>query len=130
MPFVLSVSARDPASIHTPTVEVCAQGECSVAIYRSSVLPDSSPIIFLTVKPLDSVVDSVFTPFFTTGVAKPLRSGATALRPARPRRPCERFNANRRDAMRAVNEGRKEKVVMNWKVVVVRRNSRSSREML
>jgi hypothetical protein len=64
----------------------------------------------LTVKPLESVVDSVFTPFFTTGVAKPLRSGATALRPARPRRPCERFKASRRDAMRAVNEGRKGKV--------------------
>ena len=33
VPLVLSVSARDPASIQTPTVEVCAHGECSVAIY-------------------------------------------------------------------------------------------------
>jgi hypothetical protein len=32
VPFVLSVSARLPASIHTPTVDVWAQGECSVAI--------------------------------------------------------------------------------------------------
>jgi hypothetical protein len=32
VPFVLSVSARLPASIHTPTVEVWAHGECSVAI--------------------------------------------------------------------------------------------------
>lgn len=31
MPLVSSVSAREPASIHTPTVEVCAKGECSVA---------------------------------------------------------------------------------------------------
>lgn len=34
VPLVLSVSAREPASIHTPTVEVCAYGECSVAICR------------------------------------------------------------------------------------------------
>ena len=33
MPLVLSVSALLPASIHTPTVDVCAHGECSVAIY-------------------------------------------------------------------------------------------------
>lgn len=33
VPFVLSVSAREPASIQTPTVEVCAHGECSVAIF-------------------------------------------------------------------------------------------------
>lgn len=32
VPFVLSVSALLPASIHTPTVEVWAYGECSVAI--------------------------------------------------------------------------------------------------
>ena len=32
MPLVLSVSALLPASIHTPTVEVWAKGECSVAI--------------------------------------------------------------------------------------------------
>jgi hypothetical protein len=36
VPLVLSVSAREPASIHTPTVDVCAHGECSVAIYLSS----------------------------------------------------------------------------------------------
>lgn len=32
VPLVLSVSARLPASIQTPTVDVCAHGECSVAI--------------------------------------------------------------------------------------------------
>lgn len=32
VPFVLSVSALEPASIQTPTVDVWAQGECSVAI--------------------------------------------------------------------------------------------------
>jgi len=32
VPLVLSVSARLPASIHTPTVDVWAHGECSVAI--------------------------------------------------------------------------------------------------
>jgi hypothetical protein len=36
VPLVLSVSARDPASIHTPTVDVCAHGECSVAICQLS----------------------------------------------------------------------------------------------
>lgn len=34
VPLVLSVSALLPASIHTPTVDVCAQGECSVAICK------------------------------------------------------------------------------------------------
>jgi hypothetical protein len=67
-----------------------------------------------TVKPFESVVDSVFTPFFTTGVANPLRNGATVLRPARPRRPCERFKANRRDAMRAVSEVGKNRLILNW----------------
>lgn len=38
MPLVLSVSARLPASIHTPTVDVWAHGECSVAIYRKCEL--------------------------------------------------------------------------------------------
>lgn len=66
-------------------------------------------ILGLTVKPLDNVVDSVFTPFFTTGVANPLLNGATVFRPARPRNPWVRFRANRRDAMgigvRIVYEG-------------------------
>jgi hypothetical protein len=31
VPLVSSVSAREPASIQTPTVDVCAKGECSVA---------------------------------------------------------------------------------------------------
>ena len=34
MPFVASVSAREPASIHTPTVAVCAWGCASVATVR------------------------------------------------------------------------------------------------
>jgi hypothetical protein len=59
----------------------------------------------LTVSPLDSVVDSVFTPFFTTGVANPLFNGATALRAARLRSPWVRLRANRRDAMKDVSEG-------------------------
>jgi hypothetical protein len=54
---------------------------------------------------LDSVVDSVFTPFFITGVANPLFSGETALRAARLRSPWVRLRANRRDAMEVVNEG-------------------------
>lgn len=33
VPLVSSVSALLPASIHTPTVDVWAQGECSVAIW-------------------------------------------------------------------------------------------------
>lgn len=37
VPLVLSVSDREPASIHTPTVEVWAHGECSVAIYKALV---------------------------------------------------------------------------------------------
>ena len=36
VPLVLSVSAREPASIHTPTVDVWAHGECSVAICEMS----------------------------------------------------------------------------------------------
>jgi hypothetical protein len=52
-----------------------------------------------TVRPFDRVVDCVFTPFFTTGVAKPLLSGATVLRAARLRSPWVRLRANRRDAM-------------------------------
>jgi len=31
VPLVSFVSAREPASIHMPTVDVCAHGECSVA---------------------------------------------------------------------------------------------------
>lgn len=34
MPFVSAVSAREPASIHMPTVEVWAYGECWVATVR------------------------------------------------------------------------------------------------
>jgi len=56
-------------------------------------------IVANTVKPLVSVVVSVFTPFLATGVAKPLFSGATALRAARLRSPWARFKASRRDAM-------------------------------
>jgi hypothetical protein len=58
-----------------------------------------------TVSPLDKVVDSVFTPFFTTGVAKPLFNGATALRVARLRSPWVRLRANRRDAIGDVSDG-------------------------
>ena len=105
MPLVLSVSARDPASIHTPTVDVCAHGECSVAICAPFSSYSGCPSSTLTVSPLDSVVDSVFTPFFITGVANPLFSGETALRAARLRSPWVRLRVNRRDAMEVVNEG-------------------------
>ena len=59
MPLVLSVSALLPASIHTPTVDVCAQGECSVAIYACKPVEVVS-CSFLTVRPLERVVLSVF----------------------------------------------------------------------
>jgi hypothetical protein len=62
-------------------------------------------LAILTVSPLDRVVDSVFTPFFTTGVANPLFNGATALSAARLRSPWVRLRASLRDAMRDVGEG-------------------------
>lgn len=37
VPFVSSVSALEPASIHMPTVDVCAHGEYSVATYARQV---------------------------------------------------------------------------------------------
>ena len=118
MPLVLSVSALDPASIQTPTVEVCAHGECSVAIYTVSAPARCSWLPVLTVSPLDSVVDSVFTPFFTTGVANPLLNGETVLRAARLRSPWVRLRANRRDAIesdvKVVEDGLELKVVEIW----------------
>lgn len=100
MPLVLSVSAREPASIHTPTVEVCAHGECSVAIFSLiSTLPLHQSYSKLTVRPFERVVVSVLTPFFVTGVANPLLSPDTTFGAARVRSPFVRFNANRRDAM-------------------------------
>lgn len=69
----LTLSALEPASIQTPTVEVCAQGECSVAIVR----------------PLDSVVDSVVAPWLT-GVASPRRVLFSADKACRERRACGR----------------------------------------
>ena len=71
MPLVLSVSALDPASIQTPTVEVCAQGECSVAIWRRHKFQQYLSGRFHTVSPLDKVVLSVLMPWWI-GVAKPL----------------------------------------------------------
>ena len=45
VPLVLLVSAREPASIHTPTVDVWAHGECSVAIYAGgSIAVLASPV--------------------------------------------------------------------------------------
>lgn len=58
-----------------------------------------------TVRPFESVVDSVFTPFLMTGVAKPLFSGERVLRALRLRSPWERLRANRRDAIVAVYGG-------------------------
>ena len=57
MPLVVSVSAREPASIHTPTVAVCAWGCASVA----------------TVRPFERVVTSV-NGFGETAVASDRKS--------------------------------------------------------
>lgn len=78
MPLVFSVSALEPASIQMPTVEVCAHGECSVAIcynglvWRSLLLVGSH-----TVRPFERVVDSVLAG--VTGLAY-LRNGATEFK--------------------------------------------------
>jgi hypothetical protein len=63
VPLVLSVSALEPASIQTPTVDVCAHGECSVAIYFliSRVEPLSQKVH--TVSPFARVVLSVLIPW-------------------------------------------------------------------
>ena len=45
MPFVVSVSARLPASIQTPTVEVWAHGEWSVAICSIKSDPDAQQLL-------------------------------------------------------------------------------------
>ena len=58
MPLVLSVSALLPASIQTPTVDVCAHGECSVAIYTYQPV-GGVYYGFPTVRPLERVVLSV-----------------------------------------------------------------------
>ena len=83
MPFVSAVSAREPASIHMPTVEVCAYGECWVA----------------TVNPFLSVVVWVLMGA-ETGVAKfrrrPAEGNALLVRPL------ERFRASLRDAIVSV----------------------------
>ncbi len=62
-----------------------------------------------TVKPFDSVVVSVVTRLRETGVARPLLK-VDAPKFVRFVRPCERFRANRRDAMAAVCEIFKTKV--------------------
>jgi hypothetical protein len=63
---------------------------CPWRVLRSNLITlesSFSPVPILTVSRWTDVVDSVFTPFFTTGVAKPLFRGATALRAARLRSP-------------------------------------------
>lgn len=106
MPLVLSVSARLPASIHTPTVEVWAHGECSVAICRKNQLLSAALHGGMhTVKPLLNVVLSVVAPWLT-GVAKVLLSGPTDLvKAARLRRPWARFRAISREAIAAGEMG-------------------------
>ena len=84
MPLVLSVSALLPASIQTPTVDVCAQGECSVAICRLSATYSASYGVH-TVRPFDRVVLSVLD-LWPTGVARPLIGARTALIAARLRK--------------------------------------------
>lgn len=103
VPLVSSVSAREPASIHMPTVDVWAHGECSVATCagggsaRRRGRRGSALAAVLTVRPFLSVVVCVLP--IEDGVAKPRRRAPTAAQPARRRRPCERFKASLRDAM-------------------------------
>lgn len=59
--------------------------------------------MMLTVRPFFRVVVWVFPT--VEGVAKPRRRGPAADRPARVRRPCERFKASLRDAMGEGFEG-------------------------
>src|SRR5215468_4641269 len=106
VPLVVSVSARLPASIHTPTVEVWAHGECSVAICsHNQLLSAVQHGSMYTVKPLLNVVHSVVAPWLT-GVAKVLLSGSTDLvKAARLRRPRARFRAISREAIAAGEMG-------------------------
>ena len=102
MPLVLSVSALEPASIHMPTVEVCAHGECSVAIFGDvSIQRRDSFVRYPTVRPLDRVVLSVLM-WWLTGVAKPLLMGWIERRAARLRSAWLTFKARRRDAIEAM----------------------------
>lgn len=80
VPFVSAVSAREPASIHMPTVEVWAYGECWVAMVR--------PFLRVVVCVLIGA---------DTGVAKVRRKGAegNALRV----RPLDRLRASLREAI-------------------------------
>ena len=98
MPLVLSVSALDPASIQTPTVDVCAHGECSVAICNISQLQKAMIEAGHTVRPFDRVVLWVLMPWWI-GVAKPLLMGVMDFRAARLRNAWLRLRANRREAM-------------------------------
>ena len=113
VPLVLSVSALDPASIQTPTVEVCAHGECSVAIctLNQSAVSSIDNSRIRTVKPLESVVLSVLMPW-VMGVARPLRKGRIEFRAARLRRCCFRLRANRREAMAAIGRGNGREIVV------------------
>lgn len=81
-PFVFSVSALLPASIHTPTVDVCAQGECWVAICGESAR-NTAGRKHQTVKPFGKVVHSVWVD--SRGVANPLRRGWIELSALRQR---------------------------------------------
>ncbi len=110
VPLVSSVSALDPASIQTPTVEVCAQGEYSVATYPSGVRTKLQRHLLaqlalgkLTVKPFFKVVVWVFAPAGdVTGVAKPRLNGRMAELAARLRMPCARLKVSLLDAIRVV----------------------------
>ena len=99
MPLVLSVSALEPASIQTPTVDVWAHGECSVAIYafvqQCKQIWSSG---FRTVRPFERVVLSVFMPLWI-GVAKPLLIGEIEFRAVRLRKAWLRLSASRREAI-------------------------------
>lgn len=69
----------------------------------------------LTVSPLDNVVDSVLTPFLTTGLAYPRFNAETVLlRGARLRSPLVRLRANRRDAMEKVVRAEERLLTMEW----------------
>ena len=76
------------------------RGDLNAVRTHSPQLPRD---IWRTVRPLESVVDSVLTPFLfdCTGVAKPLFNGEMELRAERLRKLCERLRANRREAITA-----------------------------
>lgn len=95
---LVCLSSRSSVNPNTNGRSLCPRRVFCGNLVQSADIP-APPTLLHTVRPFDRVVDSVFTPFFTTGVAKPLLNGATVLRATRLRSPWVRLRANRRDAM-------------------------------